>query len=97
MRLRAKRRLPNGDSPASPIPGGCGVVHATRMDRAEHPGRVQDRPAETQLQRSHERHDVLLLLRCERETEHKVEELHRVIQRHQPIVVQVRRRVLDAA
>ena len=49
------------------------------------------------LQRSQERDDVLFLLRNELQSEHQVEEFHRVVQREQPIVVQVRRRVLDAA
>ena len=48
------------------------------------------------LQRSQESDDVLFLLRKELQLEHHVEEFHSVVQRKQPIVVQVGRRVLDA-
>jgi hypothetical protein len=43
------------------------------------------------------RHQVLLLLRGQLGAEHEVEELDRVLQREQAPVVQIRRRVLDAA
>jgi hypothetical protein len=49
------------------------------------------------LQRAQERDDVLFLVRGELQPEHQVEEFHRVVQREQTIVVQVRRRILDAA
>src|SRR5450631_149684 len=62
------------------------------------PPDVYVRRAETRgSQRPHERHQVLLLLRIQLQFQDEVEELHRVLQRQQAVVVQVRRRVLDAA
>src|SRR5712671_5447052 len=55
------------------------------------------RPPPVELERTQERHQVLLLLRIEFDAEDQVEELHGVVERQQAIVVQVRRRVLDAA
>src|SRR5450631_3647872 len=62
------------------------------------PPDVYVRRAETRgSQRPHERHQVLLLLRIQLQFQNEIEELHRVLQRQQAVVVQVRRRVLDAA
>ena len=49
------------------------------------------------LQAPQKRHQILLLLARQLELQHEVEELHRVVQRQQPVVVQVGRRILDAA
>jgi hypothetical protein len=47
------------------------------------------------LERAHERDDVTLLSARELQSEHQVEELDRVVERQQAVVVQVRRRVLE--
>ena len=49
------------------------------------------------LQRAKEGHEIALLLRQQLQLEHEIEELHGVVERQQPIVVQIRRRILDAA
>src|SRR5262249_6640260 len=48
-------------------------------------------------QRLHERDDVLLLLLVQLQPEDQVEVLNRVVERQQTTVMQVRRRILDAA
>ena len=49
------------------------------------------------LEGPHERHQVLLFLGGQLEPQHQVEELDRVLEGQQAAVVQVGRRVLDAA
>jgi hypothetical protein len=46
---------------------------------------------------SHEGHEIALFLLVEVDARHEIEELDGVLQRQQSPVVQVRRRVLDAA
>src|SRR4029453_6202879 len=54
-------------------------------------------PPLQELERAQERHEIDLLLVRELHREHEIEELDRVLEREQPVVVQVGRRVLDAA
>src|ERR1700704_4323210 len=49
------------------------------------------------LELTHERHERRLLLRVELELEDQIEELHRVLQREQAAVMEIRWRFLDAA
>lgn len=48
-------------------------------------------PAVRTLERPEERHNILFLLPHELQPKHQVEKLHRIIQREQPIVMQIRR------
>jgi len=73
-----------------------GVGVEPRM-KASAEGAALTCPPPVELERTQERHQVLLLLRIEFDAEDQVEELHGVVERQQAIVVQVRRRVLDAA
>src|ERR1035437_8251231 len=71
------------------------IVHAPER-RARWPVRPMSRNR-IPSQGEHEGYQVLLFLICQPDTQDKVEVLHRVIQGQQSSIVQVGRRVLDAA
>ena len=60
-------------------------------------GHTARRASRLRLQAPQIRHQVALLLVRQLQRQHQVEELDRVLQRQQPAVVMVRRRILDAA
>ena len=57
----------------------------------------RSRPDMSLLQRAKERRQILLLRRSQVELENQIEELDCVLQSEQPSIVQIRRRLFDAA
>src|SRR5262245_1951076 len=85
----------SSSSKSSTITTTCRASRPTTASRTN-PWRNWDRNVGVS-QRLQERHQVLLFWRGQLQPQHQVEKLHAVIQRQQPVVMQVWRRVLDAA
>src|SRR3981189_1054465 len=77
-----------------PMRGGMAAPSFLEASRAGHGKRS---PPFTQSERAQEGHQILLLRRGQLVGEDEVEELDRVLEREEPTIVEIWRRVLDAA
>src|SRR5262249_45647550 len=92
---------PNNAAGVIEHPMRAEIIVNELLDKLQEQQRARSRQASasaiTRSQRAQEHHQVLLLRRGEFSREDEVEELDRVLERAKSAVMQIRRRVLDAA